>query len=135
MLGIDPGTQKCGFAVVRTPGAPPVELGIVATPALGARVVELLAAHSPRAIALGGGTHRLAVLSQLEATGIPIHFVDERDTTLLARARYFLAHPPTGWRRLVPRGMLMPPRPIDDFAAVLIAERFLAREVTGVGEG
>jgi hypothetical protein len=35
-------------------------------------------------------------------------------------------HPPRGWRRFVPRGMLLPPRPIDDFAALLIAERLLA---------
>jgi hypothetical protein len=54
--------------------------------------------------------------------------VDERETTLRARARYFQAHPPRGWKRLVPRGMLLPPCPIDDFAALLIAERFLERE-------
>ena len=54
--------------------------------------------------------------------------VDERATTLLARRRYFDANPPRGWKRLVPRGMLLPPRPIDDFAAVLIAERLLERE-------
>jgi RNase H-fold protein (predicted Holliday junction resolvase) len=62
----------------------------------------------------------------IEGIGLPIALVDERETTLLARTRYFAAHPPTGWRRFVPRGMLLPPEPIDDFAAVLIAERFLA---------
>ncbi len=64
----------------------------------------------------------------LATLGIPIELVDERETTLLARKRYFQAHPPRGWRRLVPRGMLLPPRPIDDFAALLIAERLLDRE-------
>jgi len=54
-----------------------------------------------------------------------VELVDERETTLLARARYFADHPPRGWRRLVPRGMLLPPRPIDDYAALLIAERYL----------
>jgi hypothetical protein len=30
---------------------------------------------------------------------------------------------------LIPLGLQMPSRPIDDYAAILIARRFLAREV------
>jgi RNase H-fold protein (predicted Holliday junction resolvase) len=59
------------------------------------------------------------------ALGLPVELVDERETSLLARARFFRDHPPRGWRRIVPRGMLLPDRPIDDYAALLIAERFL----------
>jgi hypothetical protein len=51
--------------------------------------------------------------------------VDERETTLRARALYFADHPPRGWRRLIPLGLQLPPRPIDDYAAILIARRFL----------
>ena len=90
------------------------------------RLRALLPAHGVGAIALGSGTNAAEVRSLIEAIGLPISLVDERETTLRARARYFAAHPPTGWRRLVPLGMLLPPEPIDDFAAVLIAERFLA---------
>jgi RNase H-fold protein (predicted Holliday junction resolvase) len=60
--------------------------------------------------------------------GLPFVLVDERETTLRARARFFVDHPPRGWRRLVPRGMLLPDRPIDDYAALLIAERHLRAE-------
>lgn len=101
------------------------ELGIVPTAELLERVRALLPAHAIGAIALGSGTHAAEVRAQLAPTGVPIALVDERETTLRARARYFAAYPPRGWRRLVPQGMLLPPRPIDDFAAVLIAERFL----------
>jgi len=62
----------------------------------------------------------------MRSFGLPIELVDERETTLLARARFFVDHPPRGWRRLVPRGMLLPDRPIDDYAALLIAQRYLA---------
>jgi len=62
------------------------------------------------------------------ASGWPPAHAAAPETTIRARARYFAANPPRGWRRIVPRGMLLPPRPIDDFAAVLIAERFLAGE-------
>jgi RNase H-fold protein (predicted Holliday junction resolvase) len=78
-----------------------------------------------RAIALGGGTHADAVAAVVGGLGLPVRLIDERETTLLARRRYFSANPPRGWRRFVPRGMLLPPRPIDDFAALLIAERLL----------
>ncbi len=128
VLGIDPGTRKCGYAVVPALGTPPAELGIVATEIIGETLRDVLARHAVAAIALGGGTNVAPVRAVLEALGLPIHIVDERETTLLARRRYFAAHPPRGWRRLVPRGMLLPPRPIDDFAAVLIAERLIAGE-------
>jgi len=125
ILGIDPGTRKCGYALVTAPGAPPLELGIAPTERLGETLRELAGRHAIRAIALGGGTHATTVRETLEALARPIHIVDERETTLLARRRYFKANPPRGWRRLIPRGMLLPPRPIDDYAAVLIAERLL----------
>jgi RNase H-fold protein (predicted Holliday junction resolvase) len=125
VLGIDPGTRKCGYAVVAAPGSPPLELGIVPTGELGATLRDLARRHTLRAIALGGGTHAGPVATIVRELGLPIEVVDERATTLLARRRYFEAHPPRGWRRLIPRGMLLPPRPIDDYAAVLIAERLL----------
>ena len=45
-----------------------------------------------------------------------------------ARELYFREHPPRGWRRLVPTGLQLPPVPVDDYAAILIARRFLARD-------
>jgi RNase H-fold protein (predicted Holliday junction resolvase) len=128
VLGIDPGMRKCGFAAVEGLDRPPLEIGIVATEELAGRIRELLGRRAIRVIALGGGTHTEAVAAALAGLGPPVRVVDEYETTLLARRRYFEANPPRGWRRLVPRGMLLPPRPIDDFAALLIAERYLATE-------
>ena len=128
VLGIDPGRRKCGYALLTGPLDPPLEIGIVATDELAERIAALLARHSVRLVALGGGTHTAAVASLVAGLGLVVRVVDERETTLRARRRYFEANPPRGWRRLLPRGMLLPPRPIDDFAAVLIAERFLENE-------
>ena len=127
ILGIDPGTRKCGYAVVVAAGQAPLELGIVPTEALAETLRGLASRFALRAVALGGGTHGAVVDPLVRALGIPVEIVDERETTLLARRRYFTAHPPRGWRRLVPLGMLLPPCPIDDYAAVLIAERLLER--------
>jgi RNase H-fold protein (predicted Holliday junction resolvase) len=131
ILGIDPGTRKCGYAVVTAVGVAPLELGIVPTERLG-EVLGAVAGRFPLAgVALGGGTHAATIGAVVALLGLPVTVVDERETTLLARRRYFEAFPPRGWRRLVPRGLLLPPRPIDDFAAVLIAERLLERASQG----
>lgn len=132
ILGIDPGTRKCGFAVLERRAMPPLELGIVPTDEIGAAVARLIVAYPLRAIALGGGTHTASVAAVVGGFGLAVEIVDERETTLRARRRYFEAHPPRGWRRLVPRGMLLPPVPIDDFAALLIAERLLEEKPEGV---
>ncbi len=126
VLGIDPGTRKCGYAVVQTPLAAALELGIVPTAELATMLQDLVRRYRIGAVALGGGTHTAQVGAIARELGLPVTVVDERETTLLARRRYFSVHPPQGWRRFIPRGMLLPPRPIDDFAAVLIAERLLA---------
>jgi RNase H-fold protein (predicted Holliday junction resolvase) len=125
VLGLDPGTRKCGYALVEGAGGPPLTLGIAPLEALRERLRELLAATPVGVAAIGRGTNAAAVVAIVEALGLRAELVDEHETTLLARARYFADHPPRGWRRLIPRGMLLPERPIDDYAALLIAERYL----------
>jgi len=127
VLGLDPGSLKCGYAVLAAPREVLTQ-GIVPPAGLVERLQGVLEAYPVRIIALGGGTRSAGVAAELAVLGLPIAVVDERETTLRARARFFDAHPPRGWRRFVPRGMLLPDRPIDDFAAVLIAERFFAAE-------
>ena len=86
-----------------------------------------MAAHPVEALALGRGTNARALAAELGDLGVPIHLVDEYETTRRARELYFAEHPPRGWRRLIPLGLQLPPGPIDDYAAILIARRFLAR--------
>lgn len=125
VLGVDPGTRKCGFAVIDGPSTRPAALGIVPLEGFAARVKGLALAHRIGMVAIGQGTNATDVAAMVTAAGLPHAFVDERETTLQARARFFDDHPPRGWRRFVPRGMLLPDRPVDDYAALLIAERYL----------
>ena len=126
MIGIDPGRSKAGYALVEDSGAV-LAAGIESIEGLGRRLAQLLERGPVRAIALGRGTNARPVRAALEAFGLPIHLVDEYETSREARSLYFAEHPPGGWRRLIPLGLQVPPRPIDDYAAILIARRFLAR--------
>ncbi|HTJ28092.1 MAG TPA: pre-16S rRNA-processing nuclease YqgF [Candidatus Limnocylindria bacterium] len=125
VLGLDPGTRKCGFALVAAIDVPPLRLGIVPLGELGEALREILAVTPADVAAVGRGTNADEVCRIVREAGLAVALVDEYETTLRARARYFEDHPPRGLRRLIPRGMLLPDRPIDDYAALLIAERFL----------
>lgn len=125
VLAIDPGREKCGVAVLSPAGAVLFQT-VVATKDLEAVVAELFAEHAPRII-MGNGTTSGTARARIEriAGAGMVTLVDEYRTTDEARGAYWEAHPPRGWRRLVPRGMLTPPVPVDDFAAVILARHFL----------
>jgi RNase H-fold protein (predicted Holliday junction resolvase) len=126
VIGIDPGRSKAGYALLDDSGAV-VAAGIEPLERLDGCVRELLARRPVKAIALGRGTNAGRVRAALMHFSLPIHLVDEHETTRFARDLYFADHPPRGWRRLIPLGLQVPARPIDDYAAILIARRFLAR--------
>lgn len=125
VLAIDPGREKCGVAVLASDGRVLVQR-VVTTAALDAAVGALIRAYEPNVI-MGNGTTSADAKKRVEALGISVTLVDEYRTTDAAKCAYWEAHPPRGWRRLMPRGMLVPPVPVDDFVAVILAQRFLEK--------
>ena len=125
VLAIDPGREKCGVAVLASDGRVLVQR-VVMTAALDAAVGALIRAYEPNVI-MGNGTTSADAKKRVEALGVPVTLVDEYRTTDAAKCAYWKAHPPRGWRRLMPRGMLVPPVPVDDFVAVILAQRFLEK--------
>lgn len=125
VLAIDPGREKCGVAVLASDGEVLVQR-VVTTAGLDAAVGALIRAYEPNVI-MGNGTTSADAKKRVEALGVPVTLVDEYRTTDAAKCAYWKAHPPRGWRRLMPRGMLVPPVPVDDFVAVILAQRFLEK--------
>lgn len=126
VIGVDPGRSKAGYALLDSSGEI-LATGIETIDRLPACLRDLTSTGGVAAIALGRGTNARPVRASLEPLGVPIHLVDEFETSRNARALYFAEHPPRGWRRLVPLGLQTPGRAVDDYAAILIARRFLAR--------
>jgi len=131
VLAVDPGRRKCGIAVCG-PGEVLVHR-VVPVGDLLAVARDWVRAHHIDVVVVGRSTGVPRVMQGLETLAVPIVQVDERGTTLAARVRYFQDHPPRGWRRLVPRSLLVPPEPYDDYAAALLAEAYLSRRGNGVG--
>ncbi len=125
-MAIDPGREKCGLAV--SDGVAVVERCVVPTAQVTELVVALLSRYTLERIILGNRTGAEELRRRLAsvAPGLPLILVAEEDTTLEARRRYFRDHPPRGWRRLLPQTFQLPPEPYDDYAAILLAERYFA---------
>jgi len=128
ILGLDPGRQKCGLAIMgvdrilRHQEVVPVE-------AVLSRIAALRQQFPVSTIVLGdqtGSKQWKDTLSQL-LDPPRIMLVDERYSTLEARDRYWQMYPPTGLDRLVPPSLRTIPRPIDDIVAILLIERYLNR--------
>jgi RNase H-fold protein (predicted Holliday junction resolvase) len=130
VLGIDPGSAKAGYALVDRQGNV-LCAGIEPVGSLPGKVRELAAVQTVACLVVGKGTGSRDVAQALTGLGIPAVFVDEFETSRRARELYFSDHPPRGWRRLIPLGMQLPPRPIDDYSAILIARTYLSRGVPG----
>jgi RNase H-fold protein (predicted Holliday junction resolvase) len=128
VIGVDPGRSKCGMAVVFEDGER-VALDVVPTETIAQRLRASIDEGGVAAICVGHATTSDAVVALCRSSwpDIPLEVIDESNTTLQARQRYYRDHPPKGLLRLVPRGLLVPKEPLDGYAALLIVERYLSR--------
>lgn len=129
ILGLDPGRDKCGVAVINSEKQV-VHHQIIDTYSAIALIQQVCRQFAVDLIVMGDGTTSNNWSEQIKASGVkelPIVTVDETNSTLEARDRYWLMYPPTGLQRLIPQGLRIPPRPIDDIVAILLIERYLAK--------
>lgn len=128
IVAVDPGREKCGVAAVhKTEGV--LWQGVIAAAELEAKVAELFARFKTNRVIVGDGTGSQPVINALRHLKVgdqiaEVITVDERHTTEKARARYWRHNPPRGWRRLLPVTLQVPPVPVDDYVAILLAERY-----------
>lgn len=124
ILAIDPGREKCGIAVLNEKKETLLRQ-VIETKALAAAVQKLCREYPELILIMGNGTSsRTAGQVLQEATDKAILFVDEYRTTDAARVRYWQENPPKGWRKFLPVSLQVPPVPVDDYAALLLAERY-----------
>lgn len=129
LLAVDPGRRKCGLAILADDGSV-LERSIVETAKVEDELVRLKSLHALDRVVVGDGTFLADVRRTLDKVfgAQSVAEIDEYRTTDEARVLYFQENPPRGFWRLVPLGLQFPPRPIDDYAAVVLGRRFLSVE-------
>lgn len=128
IIAVDPGKKKCGLAVVSS-STGILHREVVPTEEFGSAFFKVYQEYAPAEILLGSSTGSKEINEEIKAkTHARAQLVDERHTTELAKLRYFKEFPPKGLWRLVPIGLQTPPTCYDDFAAVVLAERYLEEQ-------
>ena len=147
-LGIDPGRDKTGFAFVNLQGVL-ILSGIFNTNELNL-FMSYVSNHDMnkilkwqyenflnenfsggfdlKFIALGNGTHHKKFHELLKNYIEPekIILVDEKNSTIEARALYWKIHKPGFFKKLLPEKLRVPDRVLDDLAACVIVLRAIS---------
>ncbi|SDG12898.1 hypothetical protein SAMN05216584_102164 [Selenomonas sp. WCT3] len=126
IAALDPGRDKCGFAVLASDGRV-LWQKVIETARLEAELTGAQQKYRYEILIEGNGTTSQEARERIEKAlpELAIVVLDEYRTTELAKGEYWKAHPPKGWRRLLPVTMQVPPEPVDDFVAVILGHRYL----------
>ena len=129
LMGIDPGRSKCGIAVLTEKGEEILKK-IASTSNLSREIEEVLSRYSINKCILGNGTYSDKVFNivQLLMDEKKIIFIEEADSTYKAEQRYLKENPPLGFNFLNKIIKFKPKKPIDDYTAVVLVEKYLKRE-------
>lgn len=127
LMGIDPGRDKCGIAVMDDRAKVYLHQVINAEQTI-AKVNMVITEYPINTLVIGNQTTSKQWQNKLKDyfPQLAIAPVDEKFTSQLARTRYWQMYPPRGWQKLIPLGMRTPPCPIDHIVAIILIERFLS---------
>lgn len=126
ILGLDPGRDKCGVAIMNAQGEFALHQVIDSVTAIS-KLAHLIEQYAVDLIVIGDGTTSKSWQQEIESNlpTVSVTTVNETNSTLEARDRYWDMYTAKGWQRLVPRSLRTPPRPVDDIVAIILIERYL----------
>ena len=125
IIAIDPGTKKCGYAVVDS-NLNVLQREVISTEKIAKNIEDSLNIYKINKIILGNGTNYKQIEKKLREhfPQLKIILIEEDFSTLEARKKYFKAHPPRGILKIIPLSLRVPPCHYDDFVAILLAEKY-----------
>jgi len=126
ILAIDPGKIKCGLALLNE-DAQVLEKKIVPRQDIIAILTDYYSKNSVAALVIGKSFFGKELEQEIIKVGLNFNLViiPEKDSTLEARKLYWQENPAKGLWTLIPTTLRFPPAPIDDYAAVILAKRYL----------
>lgn len=124
VIGIDPGRKRSGICVEDSVQGT-LRRGVISSLALMDHIYKYKAMYPEAIIVCGDSTSSKDLMGSFNTRGVEIQFIDETNSTREARKLYWRKHRKPWWALLLPKSMLHPRRRIDDYAAVVIARRYM----------
>jgi hypothetical protein len=129
LAAIDPGWSKCGLVLADPGQALVLEAGVLPPDHCRTLVQQWIRDQACRGVVLGNGTGSAPWRPWLSLLDLELIVVPEAGTTLAARQRYWQLETARSWRRLLPQGLRLPPRDVDDVVAQILLERHLGHDL------
>tara|TARA_B100000579_G_C22822680_1_gene851494 strand:- start:638 stop:1075 length:438 start_codon:yes stop_codon:yes gene_type:complete len=126
IISIDPGNHKCGVILADKINKVIVDGRIVKTKYVTYLVDLWSQKYFIDLIIIGNGTSSNNLISNLKNNKIPLKKVNEKNSTLLARDRYWEIWPKPMYLKFLPKGMIIPKeKNLDAIAALVLLENFM----------
>ncbi|MFH1577415.1 MAG: Holliday junction resolvase RuvX [Candidatus Margulisiibacteriota bacterium] len=126
IIAIDPGKNKCGLAVL-DPAGRVLDKKVQARADIARAILQYTTSYQVSNLVVGQSSSGRQLEKEIARLDLNLHvvFVSEKNSTLEARQRYWQENKPKGLWCLVPASLRVPPVLIDDYAAVILGERYL----------
>ncbi len=124
LLAIDPGKCKCGLVVADTAKREVCKALVIESRFLIKYVRQAQNEYSDLSVIIGNGTTSDIYIKQFGFLTKELFIVDESNSTLLARERYFEIFPARGIKRILPKGILISNLNLDAISALVILEKY-----------
>ncbi len=124
-ISIDPGKYKCGLIFADFESKRILQAVVIESQLLVQHIKDIKEKHQKIKVIMGNGTSSQEHVNNLSFLGESLKVVEEKNTTLRAKQRYYEIFPIKGFRRFLPKEVFLHNINLDAVAALLILEDFL----------
>ena len=130
LISIDPGKCKCGLVLVDLNQKKVDQAIVLNTEALPKYVRNLINFENISKVIIGNGTTSEQNIEKLEFINKDLIIVEEKNTTLRAKKRYFELFPIRGLKTLLPKEIFILNINLDAVSALIILEDYCNHKFT-----
>jgi len=124
LISIDPGKCKCGLVLVDLYKKKVHQAIVLNTEFLPNYVKNLHSSENISKVIIGNGTTSRQNIEKLDFIRNDLIIVEEKNTTLRAKKRYFELFPIQGLKNLIPKEIFIMNKNLDAISALIILEDY-----------
>ena len=130
LISIDPGKCKCGLVLVDLTKKKVDQAIVLNTEFLPNYVKNLNGSENISKVIIGNGTTSRQNIEKLDFIRNDLIIVEEKNTTLRAKKRYFEIFPTRGLKSFLPKEIFIMNKNLDALSALIILEDYCNHKFT-----